>query len=1334
MEKTEERGVECLTDIHQEELRGWPSLAWDEEPIRALTPLRSDIWRVRLLSVLGMSGLVVLWVRLLDPEIRGEPWFYWPILVTLSYRMLWWAMEWVNYIRPKVEPHAPCRRDWKVDVLTTACPGEPRGMILRTLAAMVSIRYPHTNYLCDEGDDPVLKEACLILGVKHVTRKQKTQAKAGNINNALAQATGDIVVVLDPDHEPAPFLLDRVLGHFENPLVGFVQSVQAYRNQGESYVADGAAKQTYLFYGPLMIGMNAYGTTQAIGANCVFRRAALDSIGGHSAGLSEDMHTTMRLYAKGWRSVYVPEILTRGLVPSSLSAFCKQQLKWACGSMELLLQEYPKLFRGMTHWQRVHYILAPVYFLRGFTSAIDIVVPILCLFSGGTPLRMNPLEFSVMYAAVLLVASIIRQHAQRWVIEEQDRGAHFIGGILAKGCWWVYMQGALSAICGIKLPYIPTPKDNEVRDSWSLAIPNVIASVVSLAAVIYGLRRDFSPYTWAMAGFACMNIAQLLWVAALGQQQTLSTLRKLCPGPDQFWSVRNGIQSVYLFFHGAILRVLRQYPTVLGLSVCIGGLGAYGFSKTGLSKNTEGPAFKDTGGFYLGVDFGESGKKSLAHHEKRAQEALGAPLALYPLTQGWCRTGQSLFPLEAMRAARLKGAVPLITWVPETDGLRELVKTVIPLRREEIFTAVNSGAFDEYLGQCARVLRDFGEPVLICLAPGADVAGSAWSSLGADSGEIFAMAWDYIVELFHQNGASNVGWVWQPGAPTGFQTHMPTATNIDWLALPPISPKQERLGKVSFESLYKGFREPILETHLPVLLMGLEMSLENPLHQEWMRDALLQISAKFPEIRGLVLRSDNLDAAAESWFANPSVPGVLERASFTPPVSSVPRADLWAERSRTALRSSSIRVSGGSYELMVDEKPFYVRGVAYNPGQDWRDGNIPLTRREIDFDLARVRELGANTLRRYEGNLYDRNLLRGASEAGLKVLYGFGFKSTVDYCREERLRAKQRSAVLAKVRASKNESAILGWGLGNQVWGPLKREFSQPYLTEVRHSYVDFIQDLALQIHAIDPARPVYAVNEHSAQLAGCIADFARGAPALDFTGVNSYYESRISKLKDIIGQFDGTRPYLVSEFGPDGYWDKRTEQRNSRGALLEPLSSAKRFGYERGWSVHTEAHQGANIGGIAYCWRDRYEATATWFGLSDRAGRLKPAGAALKRLWTGAPSNEAPIILGIDGPLEPVAAGSSVRFRAKVAVPDGEKMTCHWRLSSDRWQFSEIAGRSGGTKNRINFTAPSKPGRYRIYVSVHGLDTVDEASFPLDVVSLSAPGQSSGAQASEAH
>ena len=608
--------MERLNKVHQEALKGWPAFVWAEKPIRPHPPSRGDLFAVRVLAVVGAVGVLVLLHALLAPEAQGSPWFYWPIMATLSYRMLWWCVEWVYYARPKFAEHVGPRRPWTVDVLTTACPGEPRGMILRTLLAMTAIRYPHKNYLCDEGDDPVLKEACELLGVHHVTRVIKKHAKAGNINNALEQAKGEIVVVLDPDHEPAPFILDRVLGHFEDPAVGFVQSVQAYRNQAESYVADGSAKQTYLFYGPLMIGMNAYGTTQAIGANCVFRRSALDSIGGHAAGLSEDMHTTMQLYAKGWRSVYVPEILTRGLVPSSLSAYCKQQIKWACGSIELLLQEYPRLCRGMTHWQRLHYLLVPAYFLRGITSAIDIVVPILCLVLGKTPLRLDPIDFCRVYLPIIMVSALIRQRAQHWAIEESDRGAHFVGGLLAKGCWWVYLQGAFSAFLRIKLPYIPTPKESEIQDCWGLVFPNLIAATASVCAVVYGLKQESAPYTWMMSLIALANVFQLTWVSLLGQQKSLLRLINLYPKGEQLWVIRHCLETVYLFFHGAMLRALRNKSLVAVAVVVIVSVYLRPVLPRRLSEEEKIPLALNSGQAFLEDDLSESDAKAFLDEER----------------------------------------------------------------------------------------------------------------------------------------------------------------------------------------------------------------------------------------------------------------------------------------------------------------------------------------------------------------------------------------------------------------------------------------------------------------------------------------------------------------------------------------------------------------------------------------------------------------------------------------------------------------------------------------------------------------------------------------------
>ncbi|MBS1565058.1 MAG: glycosyltransferase, partial [Bacteroidetes bacterium] len=396
-------------------------------------PTRKERWILRLLIATAVV-LLLLFVRwFAGSDNVGYLPLYILLCISVAYKLLKLLFEWYHYWAISAPPQKTLTRDWTVDMLTTAMPGEPYDMIAETLRAMVAVRYPHTTYLCDEGDDPALKKLCAELGVIHVTRTKKINAKAGNINNALQQARGEIAVVLDPDHVPLPQFLDEVLPYFEDPRVGFVQVAQVYKNAGDSWIARGAAQQTYSFYGPLMMGMDSYGTAQAIGANCSFRRAALDSIGGHAAGLSEDMHTSMQLHAKGWTSVYLPRIVTRGLVPANLGAYFKQQLKWSRGTFELLLAVYPFLFTRFSRRQKLHYFLLPFHFATGIIALIDILIPVLMLFSGKVPLYFDASDLWWVLLPFFSLTLLIRQFAQRWLLERHEQGFHLAGGILLFG-------------------------------------------------------------------------------------------------------------------------------------------------------------------------------------------------------------------------------------------------------------------------------------------------------------------------------------------------------------------------------------------------------------------------------------------------------------------------------------------------------------------------------------------------------------------------------------------------------------------------------------------------------------------------------------------------------------------------------------------------------------------------------------------------------------------------------------------------------------------------------------------------------------------------------------
>jgi cellulose synthase (UDP-forming) len=416
-----------------------------------------------------------------------------PLLFALLSLAVWYGVArivigWYSYAHVAQPQHVEPADGLSVAIFITSSPGEPYEMFVRTLAAARAIRHPHTTYLLDDTRDPRFGELAREQGAVHLELVGFPGAKAGKINAALERTTEELILVLDPDHIPFPQFLDRVLGHFADDRVGFVQVAQAYYNQPQSFVARAAAEQTYAFYGPVMQGMHGTGTAVAIGANCTFRRTALASIGGHGVGLAEDLVTAIRLHSAGWKSVYVPEILARGLVPEDLGSFVKQQLKWSRGVYEVLFREYPRAFRRLTAHQKLAYLAIGTYYLVGLTTPVYLLIPALYLWTGLQPAAMFLSDYLLHALPVGVCGVAIYRFAQRWLCDpRRERGWHWRGMLLKVGCWNVYLHGLWLALLGVAVPYIPTAKSRQRGNFWRLAavpLTITISSFVTLAAVL----------------------------------------------------------------------------------------------------------------------------------------------------------------------------------------------------------------------------------------------------------------------------------------------------------------------------------------------------------------------------------------------------------------------------------------------------------------------------------------------------------------------------------------------------------------------------------------------------------------------------------------------------------------------------------------------------------------------------------------------------------------------------------------------------------------------------------------------------------------------------------
>lgn len=433
------------------------------------------------LIFLGLQSVFVFALWWFQPRHINQPVLFALLSLATWYGVFRIIVGWYNAFHIEHPPYIEAPEGMKVAIFITSSPGEPYEMFVETLEAARQIRYPHQTYLLDDTRDPRFAELAAEKGAVHLEIVGFPGAKAGKINEALRRTDEDFVLVLDPDHIPFPEFLDRVLGQFEDAKIGFVQVAQAYHNPGESFVARAAAEQTFAFYGPIMQGMNGTGTTVAIGANCTFRREALESIGGHGIGLAEDLVTSIRLHAAGWKSVYVPEIVARGLVPADLSSFAKQQLKWSRGVHEVLFREYPRLFSRLTPHQRISYLMIGSYYFVGVTSLIYFTIPLLYLWLGQNPAAMLIMDYLRHAAPVGLFGLLIYRFVHEWLCDPvRERGWHWRGTLLKIGLWNIHLHGLVLALARVDVPYIPTEKRR--RTGRFLVMARVPLTVIALSA------------------------------------------------------------------------------------------------------------------------------------------------------------------------------------------------------------------------------------------------------------------------------------------------------------------------------------------------------------------------------------------------------------------------------------------------------------------------------------------------------------------------------------------------------------------------------------------------------------------------------------------------------------------------------------------------------------------------------------------------------------------------------------------------------------------------------------------------------------------------------------
>ena len=186
------------------------------------------------------------------------------------------------------------------------------------------------------------------IDIKYIHRTDRTGYKAGALEAGLKVATGEFVAIFDADFLPTADFLQRTIQYFSDPKVALVQARWGHINQDYSLLTK---IQSILLDAHFILehgGRNRAGLFFNFnGTAGIWRRTSIADAGGwqHDT-LTEDLDLSYRAQLKGWKFVFLPDLIAPAEVPVEMNSFKSQQHRWAKGSIQTCRKLLPRILRS----------------------------------------------------------------------------------------------------------------------------------------------------------------------------------------------------------------------------------------------------------------------------------------------------------------------------------------------------------------------------------------------------------------------------------------------------------------------------------------------------------------------------------------------------------------------------------------------------------------------------------------------------------------------------------------------------------------------------------------------------------------------------------------------------------------------------------------------------------------------------------------------------------------------------------------------------------------------------------------------------------------------------
>ncbi|NET90493.1 MAG: glycosyltransferase [Kamptonema sp. SIO1D9] len=407
-----------------------------------------------------------------------------------------------------------------VDILIPTY-NEAEFIVRRTIIGCQAIEYSNKKiYLLDDGKRQSMRQLAQELGCEYLTRPDNRHAKAGNLNHAISQTTGELIVVFDADFVPTTNFLTRTVGFFQKSQIALVQTHQEFynfdpiaRNLGLENILNHDPEEFSRRNQPIRDGADS---VLCYGSSFLVRRSHLLEVGGFvTESLSEDYFTGIKLSAKGYQVIYLDEQLSAGLAADSIAEHTAQRLRWGRGTMQaFFISANPLTIPGLTWRQRLAHLEGLLLWFGTIARICFLILPLAYPFFGVIPVRAT-LEAWLYF---FLPSYLLQTSVHSW-LSKRSRSALISDVYSVALCFPIAVEIVQTLLSPFSTKFRVTAKgisSDRYHFNWFLAAPLIII----LIGTIIGLWRNFGncliscelfPALTPSQGLANGSILVLIW-------------------------------------------------------------------------------------------------------------------------------------------------------------------------------------------------------------------------------------------------------------------------------------------------------------------------------------------------------------------------------------------------------------------------------------------------------------------------------------------------------------------------------------------------------------------------------------------------------------------------------------------------------------------------------------------------------------------------------------------------------------------------------------------------------------------------------------------------------